>query len=258
MKMIDSIQTPQWNSTKPAWRRRKVALLLAVGAGMLLLPARRADAFLFDIVIDPIALVEHVLQVVQIGEQIDNTVQQIENEVKQLEHLNFNVTPNVAAILAGVKGQLDSNLYNTTSPASQLDTRYPADMSGVSWTQYQSDQSTWSDQQHQSLAENRQVQNQVFQDMDTTTQQLQKLVDASNSASGETSAVQAHNDLLAMASAELAKLQSLKVARARLKTEQLAQQQSEASFAESERQRVRDGWDSPAPPTATVVDPFQN
>jgi P-type conjugative transfer protein TrbJ len=175
-----------------------------------------------------------------------------------LEHLNFNVTPNISAIVAGIKGQLDSSLYNTTTPASQLDTRYPADMSGVSWTQYQSDQSTWSDQQHQSLAENRQVQNQVFQDMDTTTQQLQKLVDASNSASGETSAVQAHNDLLAMASAELAKLQSLKVARARFKTEQLAQQQSEESFAESERQRVRDGWDNPAPPTATVVDPFQN
>jgi P-type conjugative transfer protein TrbJ len=94
--------------------------------------------------------------------------------------------------------------------------------------------------------------------MDTTTQQVQDIVDASNSASGETSAVQAHNDLLAVASGELAKLQSLKIARARLKTERLAQQQSESSYAEAERQRVRTGWDNPAPPTETVVDPFQN
>jgi P-type conjugative transfer protein TrbJ len=258
MTMIGSIQNPRWNSTKPAWRRRKALLLLAAGAGMLLLPARRADAFLFDIVIDFSALVENVLKVVELGSQIDAVVQQVENEVKQLEHLNFNVTPNVSAIVAGVEGKLDSSLYNTTSPASQLDTRYPADMSGASWTEYQSNQSTWVDQQRQSLVENRQVQNQVYQDMDTTTQQVQSLVDASNSASGETSAVQAHNDLLAVASAELAKLQSLKLARARLKTEQLAQLQSEASFAESERQRVRDGWDNPAPPTGTVVDPFQN
>jgi P-type conjugative transfer protein TrbJ len=94
--------------------------------------------------------------------------------------------------------------------------------------------------------------------MDTATQQVQSIVDASNSAAGETSAIQAHNDLLALASGELAKLQSLKLARARFKTEQLAQQQSEASFAEAERQRVRDGWDNPAPPTGTVVDPFEN
>lgn len=256
--MIDSIQNPRWSSTKPAWRRGKVLLVLAAGAGMLLLPARRADAFLFDIVIDFSALVENILKVVELGSQIDAVVQQVENEVKQLEHLNFNGTPNVSATVAGVQGQLDSSLYNTTSPASQLDTRYPADMSSVSWTQYQSDQSTWVDQQRQSLAENRQVQNQIYQDMDTTTQQVQSLVDASNSASGETSATQAHNDLLAVASAELAKLQALKLARARLKTEQLAQQQSGASFAEAERERVRDGWDNPAPPTGTVVDPFQN
>ncbi|HTW63554.1 MAG TPA: hypothetical protein VME17_03015, partial [Bryobacteraceae bacterium] len=136
--------------------------------------------------------------------------------------------------------------------------RYPADMSNATWAQYQSDESTWTDNQRQSLVENRQLENQVYQDMDTTTQQVQDIVDASNSASGETSAVQAHNDLLAVASGELAKLQSLRVARSRLKTEQLAQQQSESSFAEAERQRVRTGWDNPAPPTETVVDPFQN
>jgi hypothetical protein len=41
-----------------------VAVFLATGAAMLFLPARRADAFLFDIVLDPVALVENVLKVV--------------------------------------------------------------------------------------------------------------------------------------------------------------------------------------------------
>jgi P-type conjugative transfer protein TrbJ len=233
-------------------------VFLAAGAALVLLPARRADAFLFDIVLDPIALVENVLKVVDLGEQIDAVVQQVENEVKELEHLNLSDVPNIAGIVSGVEGQLNSSLYSTANPASQLDTRYPADMSNATWAQFQSDQSTWTDNQRQSLVENRQMQNQVYQDMDTTTQQVQDIVNASNSASGETSAVQAHNDLLAVASGELAKLQSLKVARSRLKTEQLAQQQSESSFAEAERQRVRTGWENPAPPTETVVDPFQN
>jgi P-type conjugative transfer protein TrbJ len=233
-------------------------VFLATAAALVLIPARRADAFLFDIVLDPVALVENVLKVVDLGEQIDAVVQQVENELKELEHLNLSSVPNIAGIVSVVEGQLESSLYSTANPASQLDTRYPANMSNATWAQFQSDQSTWTDNQRQSLVENRQLQNQVYQDMDTTTQQVQDIVDASNSASGETSAVQAHNDLLAVASGELAKLQSLKVARSRIKTEKSAQQQSESSFAEAERQRVRTGWDNPAPPTATVIDPFQN
>jgi P-type conjugative transfer protein TrbJ len=240
-------------------RRLKLSLAaLATGAALVFLPSRRADAFLFDIVLDPIALVENVLKVVDLGEQIDAVVQQVENEVKELEHLNLSSVPNIAGIVSGVEGQLETSLYSTANPASQLDTRYPANMSSATWTQFQSDQSTWTDNQRQALVENRQLQNQVYQDMDTTTQQVQDIVDASNSASGETSAIQAHNDLLAVASGELAKLQSLKIARARLKTERLAQQQSESSYAEAERTRVRAGWDNPAPPTGTIVDPFQN
>jgi P-type conjugative transfer protein TrbJ len=234
------------------------ALLLATGAAMVLFPARRADAFLFDIVLDPVVLVENILKVVDIGEQICAVVQQVENEVKELEHLNLSDVPNIARIVSGVEGKLESSLYSTSSPATQLDSRYPADMSHVTWAQYQPDQSTWTDNQRQALAENRQVQNQIYQDMDTTTQQVKAIVDASNSASGETSAIQAHNDLLAVASGELAKLQSLKLARSRLRTEKLAQQQSEASYGEAERQRVRSDWDNPAPPTQTVTDPFQN
>jgi P-type conjugative transfer protein TrbJ len=241
-------------------QRRKVltAVFLATGAAMVFLPARRADAFLFDIVLDPIALVENVLKVVDLGEQIDAVVQQVENQVKELEHLNLSAVPNIAGIVSGLEGQLESSLYIAPNPAGQLDTRYPTDMTNTTWAQYQSDESTWTDNQRQALVENRQLQNQVYQDMDTTTQQVQHIVDASNSASGETSAIQAHNDLLAVASGEMAKLQSLKLARARLKTEKLAQQQSELSYSQAERQRVRTGWDNPAPPTETVVDPFQN
>jgi len=242
----------------PRRRRLLAAVLLATGAALVLLPARRADAFLFDIVLDPVALIENVLKVVDLGEQIDAVVQQVENQVKELEHLNLSDVPNIAGIVSGVEGQLNSSLYSTANPASQLDTRYPANMSNATWAQYQSDESTWTSNQRQSLVENRQLQNQVYQDMDTTTQQVQDIVDASNSASGETSVIQAHNDLLAVASGEMAKLQSLKLARSRLKTEKLAQQQSELSFAEAERQRVRSGWNNPAPPTETVADPFQN
>src|SRR3984957_4699699 len=118
-------------------RRPKLVLLLAVRSALVFMPVPRAQAFLFDIVLDPVSLIEHVLQVVSIGEQIDAVVQQVANQDKQLEHLNINVTPNFSSIVAGVEGQLDSSLYSTSTPASQLDTRYPANMSSVAWAQYQ-------------------------------------------------------------------------------------------------------------------------
>src|ERR1700677_2644002 len=96
MNNVNPTTTPL-NSAKgkPKHFRPKTALVLALVAGgaLVLGPARRADAFLFDIVLDPVALVENVLKVVDIGEQIDAVVQQVENEVKQLDHLNLRSVP---------------------------------------------------------------------------------------------------------------------------------------------------------------------
>jgi P-type conjugative transfer protein TrbJ len=157
--------------------------------------------------------------------------QQIANQVEELAHLDVSIAPNDSGIIAGIQAQFDTSLYHTASPGNQLDSRFPTDMSSATWTQYQSDETTWTADERQSLTENRQAENQVYQDMQTTQQQVQAIVDASNSAPGETAAVQAHNNLLSVASAELAKLQALKTARSRLRTEQLARQQSEAAFA---------------------------
>src|SRR5271167_2396047 len=133
---LNSMASP---TKSPRLRRKGLAVvLLATGAAVVFLPARRANAFLFDIVLDPIALVENVLKVVDLGEQIDAVVQQVENQVKELAHLNLSVAPNIAGIVSGVEGELESSLYSTSSPASQLDTRYPADMTSATWAQYQS------------------------------------------------------------------------------------------------------------------------
>lgn len=250
-------------STTPKPKRlgRKAAAILALAAGGVLAfgPVRRAAACWYDpIIFDPSALAEHVQQVVHVGQQISAAIQQVQNQLHDLAHLNRGVALNDRSIISGVRGQLDSSLYETPAPANQLNTRYPDDLRSATWQQYQSDQSTWTRNERQAMVENRQVENQVCRDMDPTRQQVQAIVEASNSAPGETSAIQAHNDLLAVASGELAKIQALKAARCRLKTEKLARRQSELSYAAAERDRARGEWENPAPPTGSVADPFQN
>jgi len=249
------------NSTHPKPSRRKtwIAATLAAGAIVAVSPARRALACWFDpIIFDPQAMVQHVEQVAQLGQQIAAAAEQIQNQLKDLARLNGNVAPDDPETIAGLQGQFDSSLYSTADPAGQFDQRYPTDMSGATWAQFHSDESTWTSDQRQSLVENRQVENQVYQDMDATSQQVTAIVEASNSAPGETAAIQAHDDLLALASGELAKLQALKIARSRLETENLARQQSEAAYAADQKQLVRGDWSDPAPPAEGVVDAFQN
>jgi P-type conjugative transfer protein TrbJ len=258
-----NLNTAALNPTtpKPHGRRRKAlaALALAIGSAMAFGPVRRAAACWYDpIIFDPQALVQNVQKVVQLVQQVESAAQQVQNQLHELAHLTNGVAPDVPAVVAGIQGQLDASLYSTASPAGQLDARFPADMSNVTWNQFQSDAATWTANQRQALAENRQLENQVYRDMDMTRQQVQGIVEASNAASGETAAVQAHNDLMAVASGELAKLQTLKAARSRLKTERLARQQSELSYAAAEQGRVRADWGNPAPPTGSVTDPFQN
>ena len=250
---------PANSKPRRSWRKALTTLTLAAGVVCAFGPVRRAAACWYDpIIFDPEALVQNVQKVAQFVQQVEAAAQQVQNQLHNLAHLDSGVAPDVPAVMTGIKGQFDASLYSTVTPASQLATRYPADMSNVTWAQYQADQSTWTTNERQSLVENRQLQNQVYRDMDTTRQQVQRIVEASNSASGETAALQAHNDLLAVASSELAKLQALKVARARLKTEKLARQQSELSYAAAEQGHVRSGWDNPAQPAESVTDPFHN
>jgi P-type conjugative transfer protein TrbJ len=242
-------------------QQRDLLLSLAIAAGLTAAfdPVREALACWYDpIILDPAALVEHVEQVAQLALQVESAVQQVKNQVQELQHLNVGVTIDAASVVSGLHGQLDASLYDAASPGDQLDRRFPADMSGKSWDQLQSDRTTWNGNKRQALAENRQLQNQIYRDMASTRSQVQGIVEASNSAPGETAAAQAHNDLLVVASGELTKLTSLKAVRSRLRTETLAREQSELSFAAAEQKRVRAGWENPAPPTGGVVNAFAN
>jgi hypothetical protein len=114
----------------------------------------------------------------ELAELVALAAKQIANQIQELAHLNPNVAPNDPAMVAGLTGQLDASLYATPTPAGQLDERYPADMSGATWNLYQSDQAAWESDQRQSLVENRQLQNQVYQDMQVTREQVAQLVQA--------------------------------------------------------------------------------
>ena len=108
---------------------------------MLLGPARRAAAMFFDpIIFDPTALVEHVQQAVQLGEQVGAAATQVANGLRELAHLRGGVAPDDAATVAGVRSEFGAGVYDAPSPADQLDGRYPTDAGATTWAQHQTDE----------------------------------------------------------------------------------------------------------------------
>ena len=238
------------------WRRRGLAVLAAGGA-TLLLAGRPARACWWDpIVFDPQALVEHVQQVAQVVRQVQTAVEQVRNQLRELAHLDSTVAPDVPGRVGDTRAQLDSTAYGAPNPGPQFNAQFPMQMGNVNWDQYQSMQRGWTDQYRQTLIENRRTEDAVYRGMDATRNRVNGIVDASNAAPGETAALQAHNDLVAVASAEVAKLQLLKASRSRARAERLAREQSEAAYGAAERDRVRAGWAAPTPPSGSMDNAF--
>lgn len=221
--------------------------------------ATNADAL---IVYDPSAVAQAVKQV----EQVEQGVQQIEQLKSQLQaQLNMlqSIGTNSASILPSINTQLGSILtsasglgYTATDVQGLLTSIYPdaAAIQGLSSGDLSDALQAWHTATNASLQTALQTQQQIAQAQPTTQAAVQGALAASQSAVGQTSAVQATNQLLATVSTQLTQLQAILTTQAR--SAELLQQQAQAdsaaalSTAAQFEQSVNDGT-PPTPPGVT-------
>jgi P-type conjugative transfer protein TrbJ len=237
-------------------RSRKRFLIVAATA-VLLLPA----ATFADIVFDPTNFAEAVIQVTDDIQLVEQFQQEVQNDLAMVKSWNFTQLPGILQsmnIWQQVFGQAGTT-YSSTDPGGTLNSQYPSDPSNyanVTNSNYQSMLNGWDQEERNVLIENRTVQNQTYLNMQPTAQRIQAYVDHSNSASGATSAMQAGNEEVATLVAQLQSLQAQEITDARGEVERDAQEQAETAYGEHQRQAVRGNWDSPQPPSTTLVDAF--
>jgi P-type conjugative transfer protein TrbJ len=219
---------------------------------------RTAHAFFdFDpIIFDPANYAQAVQQVTQVVQQVQQAEQAVQNGLHMAASWGYTRLADIGHAVQRVAEVLDASGVYQSDPASDLADRYPTDYGAApSSDDFMSRQAAWNEAERQALVENRNVQNQVVQDSDPTASRIAGLVEASNRASGETAAAQARTEILAESSAELAKLQALKLARGRLRAEREAREQSERAYGEAQRRWLMRDWDQPAA-TGAVPMPF--
>nr|AQQ74850.1 hypothetical protein [uncultured bacterium] len=245
-------------SQKHRWRKPLLTSVAVAALVLATLPRPAWALFGFDIIFDPSNFAQNVMQVARLAEQIAKYRQELENDLKMLAHLSISELSGMTQAVQHVEQALTAGgEYTNPNPAGDLTSRYPTDFGNAPRDVIEHLQPAWNDTYRQALAENRQVQNQVYSDMDATGERVTALVGASNNAEGVTSAVQAHNELLAAASTELSKLHALKVTRARMKTERLAREQSDLAYRRARRDAVMQDADAPGD-TAPIEMPFGN
>lgn len=202
------------------------ALALASVAAIAVTPIAPASAQLA--VIDVRAIAQQLKSVQQGLQQIEQLKAQVSNQQNMLRKLGSNISPELGDIVADATSVMKSANgigYSAKNLTRDLDSIYPKDLMGENWGQILARQSDWEQRSRDTRREAMEAQNAIAASQGRTQNAVNSAVSASQSAAGQTAAVQATNQLLAAVSTQLTGLQTL------LMTQMRATQTAEAERA---------------------------
>lgn len=240
-------------SMSPKLRAAAAAIAFAVAS------AASTGAHAMLPVVDAGAIAQAVKQVSQGVEEINHLKAQVDAQMNMLKSIG----PNYASILPSMNSDLASILssasgigYSASDVQSLLSTVYPdaPTIAGLSPTDLANALQAWHTTTNQSLQTALQTQQRIAQAQPSMQSAVTGALTASQSAAGQTSAIQATNQLLATVSAQLTQLQAILTTQAR--AVELAQQQqlTDSAAAETTAENISqavDGGTPPVPPGVT-------
>jgi P-type conjugative transfer protein TrbJ len=212
----------------PGFKNPKLkAVAAAIAFAVVSAASTNANAL---IVYDPAAVAQAIKQVAQGVQEINSLKSQVTAQMNMLKSIGSNY----ASILPSMNGDLASILssasgigYGATDVDTLLSSVFPdaPTIAGLSPGDLTSALSAWHNATDQSLRTALQTQQRIAQQQPLMQSAVTSALGASQSAYGQTSAIQATNQLLATVSAQLTQLQAILTTQARAM--ELAQQQQQ-------------------------------
>lgn len=226
----------------------KYALCFALAISITTTPA-----YAIIPVIDATNLAENILSAARALQSNINEAQMIYNQMRQLQ----NEARNLASLPTSIQNSLNGSMqdlqnvlrntqglvYNYKALQSQFDRLYPdfKAFNGMSGNDYSRQVDAWSNQTMQAIQDAMRAQGLVVNTAQDGAD-LNALVSASQSASGNLSALQAGNQISALMVKQLVQLQQIVSASSRAQASYLAQQTSADAAAKQRAQHYMDGW----------------
>jgi P-type conjugative transfer protein TrbJ len=221
----------------PVRRHAHSVAALTLSLALVAAPSAHAQFTVYD----PAAVAQMISQVSNSLHQI----QQMETQITQAEAMLASIPADVTGPFLQIRNQALQVLqqaqglgYQTANLASGFNTAYPTSMAGQSPAQVNAALADWQARTRQTLQDAMAMQNEVVANQGTTSSAVSSAVGMSQGAVGQTSAIQATNQLLATVSSQLTELQNLLLTTARAAQTAQAEQQAQTAAAQAESTRA--------------------
>lgn len=214
------------------WRSVMMAIVLA-SAGV----AQSARAQ--EIVHDPSNLAQNVLQAARALEQIRNQVRQIDQGAAMLRQNPLQLAPEFATQLEQARALFAASqglAFEMERLGDDVEALYPETWEAYDLAQVLAQSRAWQGESRQSLERAMRAQVQSAHAIAAAQTQIDRALAASRAAEGQTSAMQAGNQLLGVTAVQITQIHALLTAQGRaLETERLERSAREARSREISR-----------------------
>ena len=180
-----------------------------------------------------------VQQVAQGVQQLQQLQSQLQAQQSMLQSLGSDATSGTLASVNAAAQQILAGAggigFSSASAGEAFANLYPATtaVAGFNNSQLSSALATWQANNTSALQTSIQVQGQVASNQSATASAVQNAVNASNTAPGQTAAIQATNQLLAAVATQLSQLQAILITQGQAQATLAGQQQASAAAAQS-------------------------
>ena len=221
------------------------AMLLAVVA-----PARALTVF------DPTNYAQNILQATRALEQIHNQISQIEQQAQMLARNPLQLSPQLSASIQQAHALFQSAqgiAFDIHQVGDQIKTLYPDTWDQMKLGDMLARSDQWMAEDRANLERAMRAEAQAAQAVDESRGRIDQALNSSAGAQGQTSAIQASNQLLGVTASQLAEIQALLVAQSRaLTTERLERAAREQRGQEIQRRAFPMQSTGELPPARTA------
>ncbi|HVY02194.1 MAG TPA: hypothetical protein VG983_00945, partial [Caulobacterales bacterium] len=209
---------------------------MASAAMMIALSAPPANAI---VVFDPTNYAENVLTAARSLEQIHNQISQIEQQAKMLTRNPLQLSPELSSAIGEARqlfGAAKGLAFEIDRLSDDLRTLYPDTWKDFDLGQIGSRTDQWLTEDRAALERAMRAEAQAAKAIEAMQPRIDRALQSSADADGQTGAVQASNQLLGINAAQLAEIHALLVAQSRaLTTERLGRIAREERAQEIQR-----------------------
>jgi P-type conjugative transfer protein TrbJ len=213
--------------------------LVMLGLAAIVAVTPMAPACAQMTVIDPTNLAQNLLQAARALQQINNQIRQIEQATQMLRQNPLQLSPELTQSISEARELFNTAqgiAFEVNQVGENLRTLYPETWEDFDLAGVLQQSERWEQESRESLQRAMEAEARAARSIDASRTRIDRALQSSSSAEGQTGAIQASNQLLGVTASQLAEIHALLIAQGRaLETERMERLAREERAREIQR-----------------------